>query len=267
MATDNGGPPDSSFLVEYAFVPRFEPLGQAIDIPDWQRQIRNQISESEFTTVKPLYSLHPISWPVSPQRLYRFLADLDDYPNADEDDDSGDEVYHFWRERNRIHQEVHHQMHYPSYGAGETPRQRPNIPYHGVDTYLSLDSRPTTPEPLEPLGTTATRRSVVDDCAICFLPLKGNRPSKQIDAMSDPLENSLSLSDANSTSGKSLQTEEQDGKDNEKDNDHNLVWCRVSCGINFHVECLQPWASRYLHRALVTCPYCQARWMDWRGFS
>ncbi len=38
-----------------------------------------------------------------------------------------------------------------------------------------------------------------------------------------------------------------------------IVWCKASCGQNFHKECFEHWKTSK-HGGLVTCPYCRAEW-------
>jgi hypothetical protein len=41
----------------------------------------------------------------------------------------------------------------------------------------------------------------------------------------------------------------------------DLVWCKTSCGQNFHKECFEQWKiSR--HGGRVTCVYCRAEWQE-----
>lgn len=40
-----------------------------------------------------------------------------------------------------------------------------------------------------------------------------------------------------------------------------IVWCRASCGQNFHKECFDQW-KRSKRGGRVTCVYCRAEWQD-----
>lgn len=47
----------------------------------------------------------------------------------------------------------------------------------------------------------------------------------------------------------------------ERDADRELVWCRSSCGTNFHKVCMETWiAQPRTEGRRVLCPMCRARW-------
>jgi hypothetical protein len=43
--------------------------------------------------------------------------------------------------------------------------------------------------------------------------------------------------------------------------DEELVWCKASCGQNFHKDCFEQWKMSK-HGGRVTCVYCRAQWQE-----
>jgi hypothetical protein len=47
----------------------------------------------------------------------------------------------------------------------------------------------------------------------------------------------------------------------EMSGDEDLVWCKASCGQNFHAECFAQWRRSRGHQTL-TCVYCRSPWQE-----
>jgi hypothetical protein len=45
------------------------------------------------------------------------------------------------------------------------------------------------------------------------------------------------------------------------DPNENIVWCKASCGQNFHKDCFEQW-KRSKNGGRVTCVYCRAEWQE-----
>jgi hypothetical protein len=41
----------------------------------------------------------------------------------------------------------------------------------------------------------------------------------------------------------------------------DIVWCRASCGQNFHQGCFEKWRQSKMG-GRITCVYCRAEWQD-----
>jgi hypothetical protein len=134
----------------------------------------------------------------------------------------------------------------------------------------------------------AKRRPIEGDCSICFNPLNVDRTPEQADfsvlmwetcwlrrenAESNENEQSQGGDNEDEDDGKEHNEEGEDEDSNDNDNDGNddnddgLVWCRASCGINYHFDCFKRWVPQFEYRRKVTCPSCRRRWSDWSRFT
>ncbi|CEL01747.1 hypothetical protein ASPCAL01326 [Aspergillus calidoustus] len=152
-----------------------------------------------------------------------------------------------------------------------------------MDTDMESDVEGNIESDMENDAPAAKRRRIEGDCSICFSPLKADRTPEQVDfcvlmwetcwlgrenADSNENEQSQEGHDEDEDHGKepSQVAEGEDEGDNDNDgyddNDDGLVWCRASCGINYHFDCFRRWVPQFEFRRHVTYPSCRRRWSD-----
>jgi hypothetical protein len=155
---------------------------------------------------------------------------------------------------------------------------------HGMESDMESEME----SEMENDAPAAKRRPIEGDCSICFNPLSVDRTPEQADfsvlmwetcwlrrenAGSNENEQSQGGDNEDEDEGKEHNEEGEDEDSNDNDNDGNddnddgLVWCRASCGINYHFDCFKRWVPQFEYRRKVTCPSCRRRWSDWSRFT
>lgn len=89
------------------------------------------------------------------------------------------------------------------------------------------------------------RQPVEGDCSICHCSLGDDDDQDESDYESE--------SDCESED----EEDEQETEDEEEDEKEPLVWCKATCGINYHESCLNHWLE---NAPRPTCPNCRSTW-------
>ncbi|KAJ5693240.1 hypothetical protein N7462_002663 [Penicillium macrosclerotiorum] len=97
--------------------------------------------------------------------------------------------------------------------------------------------------------TSAHRRTVEGDCAICLCSLRTMEEEEE----EEEEEESDIEDDSDSYSVASSEDEDEEFDDPEMP----LVWCKARCGVNFHEGCILQWLESSRNQ---TCPNCRSAW-------